>query len=144
MVEYTWNIRNRTLLGVKLRSIFKTRQAHRHTHGFTLSQTTNFDIEILDQASKSTCFYVRVNICSKSSLRGNLITFPKCFDEYVNNIHNMINTMGKGRVQWFSMQVVMNKCFLLNPENNFRADLLFSRKTPSNSEKMMSSSRRLG
>jgi len=27
----------------------------------------------------------------------------------------------KGRVQWFSMQVVMNKCFLLNPE---KIDLL--------------------
>jgi len=28
----------------------------------------------------------------------------------------------KGRVHCFSMQVVMNKCFLLNPEKNFGAD----------------------
>jgi len=43
----------------------------------------------------------------------------------------------KGRVHCFSMQVLMNKCFLLNPEEKFRADpsLMFSRKTYSNSEK---------
>jgi len=29
----------------------------------------------------------------------------------------------KGRVDCFSMQVVINKCFLLNPEKKFGADL---------------------
>jgi len=29
----------------------------------------------------------------------------------------------KGRVQRFSQQVVMNKCFLINSKNNFGADL---------------------
>jgi len=28
----------------------------------------------------------------------------------------------KGPVHCFSMQIVMNKCFLLNPENKFGAD----------------------
>jgi len=36
----------------------------------------------------------------------------------------------KGRVQCFSMQIVINKRFLLNPEKNWRiAVLSFSRKT---------------
>jgi len=30
--------------------------------------------------------------------------------------------MIKGRVHCFSMQVVMNKCFLINPEKKFGAD----------------------
>jgi len=35
----------------------------------------------------------------------------------------------KGRVQCFSLQVVINKCFLLNPEKNFAQIVLsFSRK----------------
>jgi len=44
----------------------------------------------------------------------------------------------KGRVQCFSMQVVTNKCFLLNPEKNLAQIrfLLFSRETqkPLNSD----------
>jgi len=40
-----------------------------------------------------------------------------------------INTF-KGRVQCFSMQVVINKCFLLNPEQIWRIFVLsFSRIT---------------
>jgi len=36
----------------------------------------------------------------------------------------------KGRVHWFSMQVVMNKCFLLQPWKNWRRSVLsFSRNT---------------
>jgi len=36
----------------------------------------------------------------------------------------------KGRVHCFSMQVVMNKCFILNPEKIWRRFVLsFSRKT---------------
>jgi len=36
----------------------------------------------------------------------------------------------KGRVHCFSVQVIMNKSFLLNPEKNWhRSVLLFSRKT---------------
>jgi len=35
----------------------------------------------------------------------------------------------KGRVQYFSVQVVMNKCFLLNPEKNWhKSTLSFSEK----------------
>jgi len=48
--------------------------------------------------------------------------------------------MIKGRVQCFSMQVVMNKCFLLNPEKNFAQISLVvfeknSKNTHFNSEK---------
>jgi len=53
----------------------------------------------------------------------------------------------KGREQCFLMQVVMNKCFLLNPEQNKisrRSFLSFSRKKHFNSEKITSPSRRLG
>jgi len=43
----------------------------------------------------------------------------------------------KGRLQCFSMQVVMSKCFLLNPENKFGTDRLvvFKKNAHSNSEK---------
>jgi len=30
----------------------------------------------------------------------------------------------KGRVQYFSMQVILNKCFLLNPEKNWHRSIL--------------------
>jgi len=43
---------------------------------------------------------------------------------------NQLTTLTiKGRVQCFSLQVVMNKCFLLNLEKNWcRSVLTFSRK----------------
>jgi len=52
----------------------------------------------------------------------------------------LAKTLLKGRVHCFSMQVVMNKCFLPNPEKNWRKSVLsFSRKTEKcifNSEKL--------
>jgi len=46
-------------------------------------------------------------------------------------------TCFKGRVHCFSMQVVMNKCFLQNPEKNFGADpyCRFREKSTFNFEK---------
>jgi len=38
----------------------------------------------------------------------------------------------KGRVHCFSMQVVMNKCFLLNPEKKFGADFTVFREKRKN------------
>jgi len=40
----------------------------------------------------------------------------------------------KGRVHYFTMQVVLNKCFLLNPKKNFwrRFVLSFSKKNAKN------------
>jgi len=55
----------------------------------------------------------------------------------------------KDRMHCFSIQVVINKCFLLNPEKKFGADtsgrLREKRKNaPLNPRKMASPSRRLG
>jgi len=58
------------------------------------------------------------------------------------------NCYFKGRVHCFSMQAVMNKCFLLNPEKEFGADLncRFREKNAQNAPlipKMTSQSRKL-
>jgi len=51
----------------------------------------------------------------------------------------------KGRMQCFSMQVLMNKCFLVEPDKNWRRSVLwFSRKTHTLISKMTSPSWRLG
>jgi len=70
--------------------------------------------------------------------------FIKCFFSYFQKIRyceeilwnsssqaihqGQIANHFKGRVQCFSMQVVMDKCFLLNPENKFVADPSYFRE----------------
>jgi len=45
-------------------------------------------------------------------------------------VHSLLICLVKGPVQCFSTQVVMTKCFLLNPEKNSRRSVLsFSSKT---------------
>jgi len=51
-------------------------------------------------------------ICS-TVLSNNVIETTNCF---FSNTFCYIQI--KGWLQWFSMQVVMNKCFLLNPDKN--------------------------
>jgi len=59
----------------------------------------------------------------KRKLRKNIFCFNKA------QMRNC-KIIFKGRVHCFSMQVGMNKCFLLNPEKNWRRFVLtFSRKT---------------
>jgi len=41
-----------------------------------------------------------------------------------NNLHSFIIINLKGRVHCFSMQVVMNNCFLLNPKKNLLSSVL--------------------
>jgi len=63
----------------------------------------------------------------------------------VNKIASIMCSF-KGRVQCFSMQVVINKCFLLNPVKKFDADLSLekiAKTTHFNCEKMASPSQLL-
>jgi len=43
---------------------------------------------------------------------------------------NWVDSSFKDRVHCFSMQVVMNKCFFLNPEKKFDANVVFEINAP--------------
>jgi len=46
----------------------------------------------------------------------------------IYKVHTTFKTIFEGRVHCFSMQVVMNKCFLVNLEKNLAQIRLISRK----------------
>jgi len=90
------------------------------------------------------------------SYKSKLFTSPRFIvcEKKKKNINNRFGTAEKkslkfkGRVQCFSMQVVINKCFLLKPWKKFwrKYVLSFSRKRQKNTllfQKLMSPIRRL-